>query len=58
MYKNENNIIFENTQDNFNKLLDLYPEFLRPNIINILRYLKNKKKTNCCQKMMIYTNLQ
>ena len=28
----------------FNKVLDLFPEFLRPNIINILNFLKNKKK--------------
>lgn len=44
------------TQNDFNLILDLYPEFLRPNIINILTYLKNKKKTNCCNKIMIYTN--
>jgi hypothetical protein len=44
------------TQNDFNLVLDLYPEFLRPNIVNILNYLKNKKKTNCCDKMMIYTN--
>ena len=43
-------------QLDFNKILDLYPEYLRPNIINILNYLKKKKQTNCCQKMMIYTN--
>jgi hypothetical protein len=46
----------ELTQKDFDLILDLYPEFLRPNIINILNYLKNKKKTNCCNKMMIYTN--
>lgn len=46
----------EITQIEFDKTLDLFPEFLRPNIINILTYLKNKKKTNCCHKMMIYTN--
>ena len=40
----------------FNLILDLYPEFLRPNILNILTYLKNKKKINCCNKIMIYTN--
>jgi hypothetical protein len=44
------------TQEDFITILDLYPEFLRPNIINILNYLKDKKKTNCCHKMMIYTN--
>ena len=43
-------------QSDFDYVLDLFPEFLRPNIINILTYLKNKKKTNCCHKMMIYTN--
>jgi hypothetical protein len=44
------------TQNNFNDILDLFPEFLRPNIINILTYLKDKKKSNRCHKMMIYTN--
>lgn len=50
--KNKNQLI----QSDFDDILDLYPEFLRPNIINILIYLKNKKKSNCCHKMMIYTN--
>lgn len=44
------------TQVDFDDTLDLFPEFLRPNIVNILTYLKNKKKSNCCHKMMIYTN--
>jgi hypothetical protein len=48
----------ELNQNEFNSILDVYPEFLRPNIINILNYLKNKKKSNSCQKMMIYTNNQ
>jgi len=42
----------------FNNVLDLYPEFLRPNIINILNYLKKKKQDNHCDKLMIYTNNQ
>ena len=46
------------SQTDFNNVLDLYPEFLRPNIINILTYLKNKKQSKCCHKMMIYTNNQ
>lgn len=46
------------TQMDFNNILDLYPEFLRPNIIDILVYLKNKKFTHCCNKIMIYTNNQ
>ena len=45
-------------QQSFNSLMDLYPEFLRPNIINILSYLKNKKLNKTCQKIMIYTNNQ
>lgn len=40
----------------FDKLLDLYPEFLRPNIVPILAYLKGKKQSKCCHKVMIYTN--
>jgi hypothetical protein len=42
----------------FNGVLDLYPEFLRPNIIGILNYLKKKKSRNHCDKLMIYTNNQ
>jgi hypothetical protein len=44
------------TQNEFNEILDLYPEFLRPNIINVLNYLKTKKKSSCCDKIMLYTN--
>lgn len=50
--KNKNSL----TQTDFDNVLNLFPEYLRPNIINILTYLKNKKNTNCCHKMMIYTN--
>jgi len=53
--KNNNNKL---DQPEFDTILDLYPEFLRPNIMNILDYLKNKKQTQCCQKLMIYTNNQ
>ena len=45
-------------QSLFNKALDLFPEFLRPNILNILNYIKQKKLTNHCNKLMIYTNNQ
>ena len=48
----------ELSQADFNVVLDLFPEFIRPNIINILTYLKNKKQSKCCHKMMIYTNNQ
>jgi hypothetical protein len=50
-YKNSNK-----SYSIFNELLDLYPEFIRPNIINILKYLLEKKKENKCQAVMIYTN--
>lgn len=53
-YQDINNIIL--SQNDFNDIIDLYPECLRPNIINILDFLKNKKETNCCRKIMIYTN--
>jgi len=48
----------ELTQNNFNDILDLFPEFFRPNIINILNYLKYKKTTGLCEKIMLYTNNQ
>lgn len=44
------------TQIDFNYILDLYPEFLRPNILEILAFLKEQKHKKCCRKMMIYTN--
>jgi hypothetical protein len=46
------------SQEEFNEILDLYPEFIRPNIINILNYLKKKKISKTCNKIMIYTNNQ
>ena len=42
----------------FFELLDLYPEFLRPNIMNILKLICGKKKQNICGKLLIYTNNQ
>jgi len=44
------------TQSDFNDILDLYPEFIRPNIIQILNYLKDKKDKKICDKIIIYTN--
>ena len=40
----------------FNNLMDAFPEFLRPNILDILRYLKVKKDKNECCGVMVYTN--
>lgn len=42
----------------FSVLLDLYPEFLRCNIIYILQYLYQKKMDKICNKVYIYTNNQ
>ena len=43
-------------QDLFNTLIDIYPEFLRVNILAILNYLKRKKEKKKCKHIMIYTN--
>jgi len=43
-------------QELFNTLIELYPEFLRVNIIPILNYLKHKKEKKKCKRIMIYTN--
>lgn len=44
------------TQETFNNVLDLYPEFIRPNIFTILKYLKRQKSSGLCRSVMIYTN--
>jgi hypothetical protein len=54
----ENKFSVTLTQEDFNQILDLFPEFIRPNILSILFYLKNKKKQKICHKLMIYTNNQ
>jgi hypothetical protein len=40
----------------FNHLMNAFPEFLRPNIMDLLRFLKTKKESNECCGVMIYTN--
>jgi len=42
----------------FNKLCDLYPEFFRPHIFTILKFLVKKNKKSKKNKIMIYTNNQ
>jgi hypothetical protein len=42
----------------FNSILDLYPEFLRPNIFSILEYVKKQKIKSKCNKLILYTNNQ
>jgi hypothetical protein len=43
-------------QDLFNTLIEIYPEFLRVNILAILNYLKRKQEKGKCKHIMIYTN--
>jgi hypothetical protein len=40
----------------FNDLVDLYPEIIRPSMVRILDYIRKKKNTGICSKVMIYTN--
>ncbi len=42
----------------FNEIIDLYPEVYRPNIVRILDYIRKKKQSGLCSKVMIYTNNQ
>jgi hypothetical protein len=42
----------------FFEVLDLFQEFIRPNILKILEFIKNQKKNNICDHVMIYTNNQ
>jgi hypothetical protein len=52
---------FNNTNigyTHFNELIDLYPEVFRTNIIRILEYIRKKKQSGICSKVMIYTNNQ
>jgi hypothetical protein len=51
-----NSRLFEQSQSNFNVLLDLYPEFLRSGILSILDFLHYKKNMGHCYKIYIYTN--
>ena len=46
------------TQDDFFKVMNTFPEFIRPNIFKILNFLKKKKKSGECHSIMIYTNNQ
>ena len=44
--------------ERFFEVLDTFPEFLRPKILVILDYLKDKKNKKTCDQIMIYTNNQ
>ena len=46
------------SEQEFIEIIDLFPEFLRPNIVKILDFVVKKKKSKKCSKIMIYTNNQ
>ena len=52
--ENYNNIPIE--QNHFFEIIDLFHNFLRPNIVDILKFLVKKRKQKKCDKIMIYTN--
>jgi hypothetical protein len=51
-----NKIPYTLTQKDFNSLIETFPEILRPDILNILSFLKRKKRQGICKGVMIYTN--
>ena len=57
-YISKNNSEQIKEQELFNNVLDLFSEFLRPNIFFILEYLKRKKIKSKCNKLILYTNNQ
>jgi hypothetical protein len=44
------------TLTEFNTMLDIFPELLRPKIITYLRYLKRQKSKKRFDKLVVYTN--
>lgn len=58
LFKKIKNVDAIMSQSFFNNCLELYPEFIRPNILPILNYLKHKRESNECNGVMIYTNNQ
>ena len=42
--------------NHFNEIMDLYPELLRPKILDIMRFLAQMKRIGKCTNVMIYTN--
>lgn len=46
------------SQSDFNRFMDLYPEFLRTGILEILSFVNSKKRAKECFRLYIYTNNQ
>ena len=51
-----NKIPYRLSQKDFNNLITAFPEVLRPDILNILGFLKRKKVQGLCKGIMVYTN--
>lgn len=51
-----NKILKYHSKEQFFKVMDLFPEFLRPKILTMLKKLLSKKSHGKCDKIMIYTN--
>jgi hypothetical protein len=54
MYFQNHTLIYSN----FIHLLDLYPEFIRPHMFAVLKYIHNMRADGTCDGMFIYTNNQ
>ena len=40
----------------FKELFDLFPDLIRPNLINVLNYIKRQCKQRTCDGVVVYTN--
>jgi hypothetical protein len=49
-------LIETETQEDFNTMMDMYPEFLRYGILEIFDFILTKKKKGKCDKLYLYTN--
>lgn len=56
--KDLNRSLFPDAIQVVDQLLDIFPEFLRPGIIDILYYIYIKKHASVCDGVFIYTNNQ
>lgn len=46
------------TQSTFNALLDIFPEFMRAGIFDVLNYVADQKRRGVCTHVVLYTNNQ
>jgi hypothetical protein len=51
-------ILGEKSEQHFFEIIEIFPLFIRPHILYILKYLLEKKKSMECDKIIIYTNNQ